>query len=554
MWGNQGAPDGGAGGANPEVALALNELGLADLDLDPEDYDQAEQLMLMAMQYGQAAHDTWAELYADLDFSSATALDNLSVEDCESLLYAACEANTLTEDIVLRLVEKGISFDSQDAQPAISALVLTHIDQACSEEELIEKLEWLLPHGAIVEFQALQDCLEEVLWTTALMLLLEHGPFDQGIHTSVDGDNLLLAAVRAEHDEAVTWLLEQGFDLSLVPYDEDTLMTFCTTAHVACLAKLLEVDAVNLTPDAFNPMSVVIQDCNAEDDDPVDDDERSRRLECLNMLLEAKANINYQSPGHMNLDDDSWSPLAVASRLGDMKLVSWLVEHEALVNQISNQNNYEGEVISLTPLACAAQEGHVEVVQYLLDKGAKTEYLKANGNHATSALCFAAQCNERDSVQVLLDAGADIAWVDEDGTPPLHDVVKCASSMAVKSLLDLGGDVYCVDAKSNNLLYSHLYHYSRDTAQGNGVAPCTLGGMDESKKHTALMEPTAVLTAQILVGHGLDPHALVNGKPLIGPDDTPTGCPDCYAYIYGVLHNGDSDSGDSESDDGEEQE
>jgi len=71
----------------------------------------------------------------------------------------------------------------------------------------------------------------------------------------------------------------------------------------------------------------------------------------------------------------------------------------------------------LTPLHAAAYSGSAEVVQLLLDHGAKLED-KANVSGATP-LMVAAEENRVAVAELLIDRGADLSIPDRDGFTPL---------------------------------------------------------------------------------------------------------------------------------------
>lgn len=65
------------------------------------------------------------------------------------------------------------------------------------------------------------------------------------------------------------------------------------------------------------------------------------------------------------IDANGWSALHHAAHTGDLGSAIALVEGGSKINALSNQQR--------TPLHLAASMNHVEVVQYLLDKGADLE-------------------------------------------------------------------------------------------------------------------------------------------------------------------------------------
>lgn len=98
------------------------------------------------------------------------------------------------------------------------------------------------------------------------------------------------------------------------------------------------------------------------------------------------------------------TPLHDAAEAGDLKQVTALLaEHPDWLDS----EDEEGE----TAMMEAAEEGHLEVVQLLLDKGAAINHQDADGE---TALMEAAQDDKLDCVQLLIRRGASLGTLDRD--------------------------------------------------------------------------------------------------------------------------------------------
>jgi len=127
------------------------------------------------------------------------------------------------------------------------------------------------------------------------------------------------------------------------------------------------------------------------------------------------------------------TPLMSAARAGNLPIVKELIEHRADVNLTEERHGQ-------TALMWAAAEGRPEVVRVLITHGANVlattktvrvpypiyeadgrfstgQYTDAKG--AYTALFFAVQKGDLESVKLLLDAGDNVNRAAADGTTPL---------------------------------------------------------------------------------------------------------------------------------------
>jgi hypothetical protein len=107
----------------------------------------------------------------------------------------------------------------------------------------------------------------------------------------------------------------------------------------------------------------------------------------------AKALIDWPQTHVESRSPDDESPLMMASLRGNRDLVKRLIERDADVNKPG-----------WTPLHYAATNGHVPVIELLLENYA---YIDAESPNGTTPLMMAAYYGTPAAVQVLLEAGAD---------------------------------------------------------------------------------------------------------------------------------------------------
>jgi uncharacterized protein len=90
------------------------------------------------------------------------------------------------------------------------------------------------------------------------------------------------------------------------------------------------------------------------------------------------------------------TPLHAASYGGSLRVVRLLVDAGAAVNDADDK-------FKVTPLIVAAEEDHVDVVQFLIDHGANLEQQE---RHGYTALTRAGFKERRDTIALLLKSGA----------------------------------------------------------------------------------------------------------------------------------------------------
>jgi len=99
------------------------------------------------------------------------------------------------------------------------------------------------------------------------------------------------------------------------------------------------------------------------------------------------------------------SPLMLAALAGDAKMCRMLIERDADVNKTG-----------WTPLHYAATNGHLDVINLLLEENA---YIDAASPNGSTPLMMAARYGTPEAVKLLLEAGADPSLVNSLGLSAL---------------------------------------------------------------------------------------------------------------------------------------
>ena len=192
------------------------------------------------------------------------------------------------------------------------------------------------------------------------------------------------------------------------------------------------------------------------------------------------------------LDNDNLTPLISASLIGYSYVVEWLLEKHPTEVDINAR-----ERVGLSALNYAAFGGHLDIIDYLIDKGADVNSktndnitplltacimghekcveslvvkghssLKQTEEHYTP-LIFAAQNGNAEVVEYLLslEPKLDINETGIEGKSPLHHAASHNYFSLVKLLVDNGANVNLADDLKETPLMASLFNFETDDAE-----------------------------------------------------------------------------------------
>ena len=336
--------------------------------------------------------------------------------------------------IMQRLLEVG-NIDDVDV---LNEFEETPLILACEHDHL-EMVKFLLKRGAKLSIQG--DAGYTPLYWAVFNYNLEltqelfaSGTVDVNIQNT-ENDTLLHLACKQESLEIVEWLLNKGADVSIIGRLDRLPLHWAVEKKnfkiVEALLKVAELKNVNmniLDADQYTPFHLA---CSYNENDRV-----------IDLLLE-KGVIFFMAI------EKEFNPLHWAASNGNLKMMKILLESSELGNvDINCLNNYDN-----TPLNLACQKNHLDVVKYLIQRGANVLTV---GVFGFIPLHWAAENGSVQIAQELFIAAAaviDINTKDKKGATPLHVACEYNRLEMVKWLLKRGADPTIIDELNGTPLH-----------------------------------------------------------------------------------------------------
>ena len=231
--------------------------------------------------------------------------------------------------------------------------------------------------------------------------------------TDAEGFTPLIMAAHFGHAMIVQVLLQYKANPNVSANDGcDALLCAVQGGHIDCIKHLIRQKA-NVDPSTDNKGAITPVYTAAQEGD----------AGIINILVKAKADVNRMV--------DGVPPLFISAQQGHTKCVHALIKAGADCNKKNSSN--------ASPLFIAAQKGHASVCQVLLKEN-KIRVDDATETR-TSPLQIAIQIGNLNETTMLLAAGAQMEWVDENGYTALLTAAVYGDMEIVETLVKAGADI-----------------------------------------------------------------------------------------------------------------
>jgi ankyrin repeat protein len=238
-----------------------------------------------------------------------------------------------------------------------------------------------------------------------LASLLNHGP-DLSIRAE-DGSNALIAAEYGSKPEAVKLLLQYGSPISDFNIDGESVLHHAIMANDATLVEILLQQGIDVSIQCRKGGSALHLAAF------------KGLLDILRQLLDHGSNVELA----YYFDGDGYTP---SESYGVWEGIPW---NQAGVESHNRPRYWSRIEKGWTVLHSAACGGHIDIVNKLLQSGAK---VSARGQNGETPLHVAASAAHVEIVKALLEWGANVSYKTAQGDTPLHAAALAAAANAAE--------------------------------------------------------------------------------------------------------------------------
>ena len=305
----------------------------------------------------------------------------------ETALILAAQGGDL--EVMKYLVEAGADMNVQENNYGITAFMF-----AAGKPDL-EAAKFLMKAGADINAVTFNGC-------PVLKLILDVLYYREHTNQIHDEERTKALAV-------MNMLIECGVDVNAQDDEGKTALTTALREPDSEVIELLLKAGANINAVAFNgcPALKFILDVlyYREDTNQIHDEERTKALAVMNMLIEYGVDVNAQ-------DNKGKTALTTALQESDYEVIELLLKAGANANKA----NKDGR----TSLMLESLYHDKAIIKMLIEYGAD---VNAQDNYGTNALMLAASTPDLEITKMLLKAGADINAVDRYGNKVISFII-----------------------------------------------------------------------------------------------------------------------------------
>jgi ankyrin repeat protein len=238
------------------------------------------------------------------------------------------------------------------------------------------------------------------------------------------GLTALMQACQKQNTDAIKLLLEQHANLELQDKQGLTALMYACQMKNTDAVRLLLTHNANLDTQDNQGLTALMHACQAENTDVV------------KLLLEHHVNIHLQ-------DKQALTALMHTSQKGNIDTLRLLLRHGAEINGRGS------EQLTALIYACCREGNAQSLIEALLSEGASPDLQDAQG---WSALIYASQKGNIDTLRLLLTYKATIDQADQQGLTPLMHASQMGHTEAVRLLLEQGAKLEQEDSQGMTAL------------------------------------------------------------------------------------------------------
>ena len=327
-----------------------------------------------------------------------------------------------------------------------------------------DTVKWLIKQGVDVNHCGKKGwtavhCAAEKGNLDVLKLLKESGA-NIHVQSKIGSNSIMSASVGTGDCDTVRWLIEQGVDVNYCDKEGCTAVYCAAGAGNLDLLKLLKERGANIhvqsemgsnsimsaaigTGDCDTvrwliEKGVDVNHCNKEGFTAVHCAAEKGKLGVLKLLKERGANIHVQSEMGSN------SIMSAAIGTGDCDTVRWLIEKGVDVNHCDKNG--------LTAVLNAAQQGHLDVLKLLKERGANIHVQSEMGSN--SIMSAAIGTGDCDTVRWLIEKGVDVNHCDKNGLTAVLNAAQQGNLDVLKLLKERGANIHVQSEMGSNSIMS----------------------------------------------------------------------------------------------------